>query len=677
MKKLLSIILVLMLVLGIAASALAQSLTPSVDNAAIKAGESVNVSLTLEEAITNMASATFTVGFNGNLFELTGSNSVSSNLSADLIKGTAPDNYLEINWFDMNLDQTLPAGVIMTLTFTAKSDIADESQAAFTTGLRECVMVPGTDSPAISADSVSVTVSPAGEDPTPSEGYSVALSQDVSIKLSETADATITVSNGSEGVAGYNAYRIVLSYDAAKLSYEGINLTDASVVNGNGTLTITGYGADKTCGTDNIVATFKGIAAGKAKVSITAANIDIKDNASVQDAPAASITAGDITITISNEHSVNLKDWFTGNATVADGEDYTFTAKDSHYNYTIAATMGGSSVTAADNGNGTFTIANVTGDLVIDAQRTPKTYSVTVTGTGSADVTADASATYLTDYTFTVAKDGAYTYEVSASGDNGAIAVTPNEDGTTYTISGVNVTGNITITVNKTLKPVETTKIIFQGEGAADVVGGSEQTANNGQDFSFTLDKKDGFTYTVKLGEDTLEPNADGSYTIPGANINGTDITITVEKESAVVRAIEVYEYVKLNEKSMFLIIVDGKIVDSNVLTYDSNIMFWSEKYNAYAYLVVSDKTLDEIKAEAESKTGEVAAMTTSIEYDGDVNMSGVIDVNDAQLTWNVYNAMYEDFNTVSMEKLLRADVNGDKTVDTKDSAAIIAIVTK
>ena len=677
MKKLLSIILVLMLVLGIAASALAQSLTPSVDNAAIKAGESVNVSLTLEEAISNMASATFTVGFNGNLFELTGSNSVSSNLSADLIKGTAPDNYLEINWFDMNLDQTLPAGVIMTLTFTAKSDIADESQAAFTTGLRECVMVPGTDSPAISADSVSVTVSPAGEDPTPSEGYSVALSQDVSIKLSETADATVTVSNGSEGVTGYNAYRVVLSYDADKLSYEGINLIDASVVNENGTLTITGYGADKTCGTDNIVATFKGIVAGEAKVSITAVNIDIKDNASIQDAPAATITADEITITISNEHSVNLKDWFTGNATVADGEDYTFTAKDNHYNYTIAATMGGSSVTAADNGNGTFTIANVTGDLVIDAQRTPKTYNMTVTGTGAADVAADATATYLTDYTFTVAKDGAYTYEVSASGDNGAIAVTPNEDGVTYTISGVNVTGNITIAVNKTLKPVETTKIIFQGEGAADVVGGSEQTANNGQDFSFTLDKKEGFTYTVKLGEDTLEPNADGSYTIPGANINGTDITITVEKESAVVRAIEVYEYVKLNEKSMFLIIVDGKIVDSNVLTYDSNIMFWSEKYNAYAYLVVSDKTLDEIKAEAESKTGEVAAMTTSIEYDGDVNMSGVIDVNDAQLTWNVYNAMYEDFNTVSMEKLLRADVNGDKTVDTKDSAAIIAIVNK
>lgn len=564
---------------------------------------------------------------------------------------------------------TTSVGTVFSMSFRIK----DGDWTSTDVYVSDCEAINGN----LSEVQVLVTAATIANQPAPTEGYSVALSQNTSIKLNETADAAVTVSNGSEGVTGYNAYRVVLSYDADKLSYEGINLTNASVVNENGTLTITGYGADKTCGTDNIVATFKGIAAGEAKVSITAANIDIKDNASIQDAPAATITADEITITISNEHSVNLKDWFTGNATVADGEDYTFTAKDNHYNYTIAATMGGSSVTAADNGNGTFTIANVTGDLVIDAQRTPKTYNVTVTGTGAADVAADATATYLTDYTFTVAKDGAYTYEVSASGDNGAIAVTPNEDGVTYTISGVNVTGNITITVNKTLKPVETTKIIFQGEGAADVVGGSEQTANNGQDFSFTLDKKEGFTYTVKLGEDTLEPNADGSYTIPGANINGTDVTVTVEKTAVSVRAVEVYEYVKLNEKSMFLIVADGTVADGKVLAYDGSAMFWSEKYNAYAYLVVSDKTIEEVKAEAETKVSEAEATKTEIVYSGDVNMSGVIDVNDAQLTWNVYNAMHEDFNTVSMEKLLRADVNGDKTVDTKDSAAIIAIVNK
>ena len=619
------------------------------------------------------SSLNLTVSFDNSKLELTSvtaGNTLPSNITLSTSQpGVILKDVSTVSCSWAATTDTTSVGTVFSMSFRIK----DGDWTSTDVYVSDCEAINGN----LSEVAATVTAATITNQSAPTEGYSVALSQNTSIKLNETADATVTVSNGSEGVTGYNAYRIVLSYDADKLSYEGINLTDASVVNGNGTLTITGYGADKTCGTDNIVATFKGIAAGEAKVSITAANIDIKDNACVQDAPAATIATGDITITTSDEHSVNLKDWFIGNATVANGKDYTFTAKDNHYNYTVAATMGGSSVTVTDNGNGTFTIANVIGDLVIDAQRTPKTYGVTVTGTGTADITAGATATYLADYTFTVAKDSAYTYEVSASADNGAIAVTPNEDGTTYTISGVNVTGNITITVNKTLKPVETTKIIFQGEGAADVVGGSEQTANNGQDFSFTLNKKVGYNYTVKLGADTIEPNTDGGYTIPGANINGTDITVTVEKESAVIRAIEVYEYVKLNEKSMFLVIADGKAVDSNVLTYDSNIMFWSEKYNAYAYLVVSDKTLDEIKAEAESKIGEAAAMTTSIEYDGDVNMSGVIDVNDAQLTWNVYNAMYEDFNAVSMEKLLRADVNGDKTVDTKDSAAIIAIVTK
>ena len=619
------------------------------------------------------SSLNLTVSFDNSKLELTSvtaGNTLPSNITLSTSQpGVILKDVSTVSCSWAATTDTTSVGTVFSMSFRIK----DGDWTTTDVYVSDCEAINGN----LSEVAATVTAATITNQSAPTEGYSVALSQNTSIKLNETADATVTVSNGSEGVTGYNAYRIVLSYDADKLSYEGINLTDASVVNGNGTLTITGYGADKTCGTDNIVATFKGIAAGEAKVSITAANIDIKDNACVQDAPAATIATGDITITTSDEHSVNLKDWFIGNATVANGKDYTFTAKDNHYNYTVAATMGGSSVTVTDNGNGTFTIANVIGDLVIDAQRTPKTYGVTVTGTGTADITAGATATYLADYTFTVAKDSAYTYEVSASADNGAIAVTPNEDGTTYTISGVNVTGNITITVNKTLKPVETTKIIFQGEGAADVVGGSEQTANNGQDFSFTLNKKVGYNYTVKLGADTIEPNTDGGYTIPGANINGTDITVTVEKESAVIRAIEVYEYVKLNEKSMFLVIADGKAVDSNVLTYDSNIMFWSEKYNAYAYLVVSDKTLDEIKAEAESKIGEAAAMTTSIEYDGDVNMSGVIDVNDAQLTWNVYNAMYEDFNAVSMEKLLRADVNGDKTVDTKDSAAIIAIVTK
>ena len=48
-------------------------------------------------------------------------------------------------------------------------------------------------------------------------------------------------------------------------------------------------------------------------------------------------------------------------------------------------------------------------------------------------------------------------------------------------------------------------------------------------------------------------------------------------------------------------------------------------------------------------------------------------DANDAQLTYNIYNASYDAFDgTVTMEKFLRSDVNRDGKVDTADGAAII-----
>lgn len=92
----------------------------------------------------------------------------------------------------------------------------------------------------------------------------------------------MTVTNDKETV--YNAYFINVTYDAAKLVYKEIN-TDATVKNENGTLTIAGYGNDKTCGTDNLVLTFTGKASGDAEVSVTAAKIDKSKSATVHDAP--------------------------------------------------------------------------------------------------------------------------------------------------------------------------------------------------------------------------------------------------------------------------------------------------------------------------------------------------------------------------------------------------------
>lgn len=248
--------------------------------------------------------------------------------------------------------------------------------------------------------------------------------------------------------------------------------------------------------------------------------------------PVSGLGAGPAaTVTVTRDYSVTLPEGFTGAATVGHGEDYTFTAQqDPHYDYSFAgSTMGGSEVTVVNNGNGSFTVRGVTGNLVIHADRTPKTYTVTVTGNGAADATAAATADYATNYIFTLNKAAGYDYTVAATIGGKDCTPALAADGKTYTIPGTNITGNIEINVTKTVKIPENTTVSFTGNGSGDVAGGTSQTATNGTDFTFTVDEKEGYTYTVKLGNETLT-KTNGQYTIPGARLTGAALTVTVEK---------------------------------------------------------------------------------------------------------------------------------------------------
>ena len=100
--------------------------------------------------------------------------------------------------------------------------------------------------------------------------------------------------------------------------------------------------------------------------------------------------------------------------------------------------------------------------------------------------------------------------------------------------------------------------------------------------------------------------------------------------------------------------------------------LFWSEKYNAYSFLVVSTNTEEQMKTEAAGKIAEASATKTELAYDFDVNLSGKVDINDAQLTYDMYNAKYEDFDTVSMHKFLDADVTGDGKLTVEDATAVV-----
>ena len=104
--------------------------------------------------------------------------------------------------------------------------------------------------------------------------------------------------------------------------------------------------------------------------------------------------------------------------------------------------------------------------------------------------------------------------------------------------------------------------------------------------------------------------------------------------------------------------------------------MYWSEQYGAYTWLLCSEKSVDAIKEEAKAQIIQVEVTDTKpvITYDGDVNGTSLTDVNDAQFVYGIYNMDFtmDITKPEDMQKLLRADMNGDGVIDIKDAAAVM-----
>lgn len=500
------------------------------------------------------------------------------------------------------------------------------------------------------------------------EGYSVAASGDAGINVGGEATVALNVTH-KEGNA-YNAYYFEVSYDKDVLTYKSADVQDVVVDEAAGTLKIAGYGANKDSGTAAATLTFTGKAVGAGKVTITKANVDAKANANAQDAPAANIdeTTAAATITVGG-YSVTLPEGFSGAASAAAGTDYTFKANGGDYGcYDVTATMGGETTTVTNNGDGSFTIKNVTGEIVVTA--TPKTYAVTVTGTGAGDVSENAAtATYKTDYTFKLTKADGYNYTVTVTAGGNTVTATATTEGV-YTISGADIKGELIITVEKTAIVIPTTTITITGD-TDDVQGGLILTAKNGEDTTFKINKKDGYIYTVKAGDTELTVGADGTVTIPGGLLTGAPLTVTVTKTAVNPYSVEVYEYVKLDGQSIWLVVAKS----DSVLAYGADTMFTSEKYGGYCWLVISAGNADTVKTEAIAAVKAGSGTAAAVVYTGDVNGTGNIDVNDAQLVYNIYNTEYASFDALSRAKFLAADVNGDHTVTVLDAAAVVNTV--
>lgn len=521
------------------------------------------------------------------------------------------------------------------------------------------------------------------------KGYTVAVSGGGSINKEEKATVKLDITNPA--VLYYNAADVKLVYDPAVLSFDKAGSTglptDATVTDTNGSLRIQFYGENRT---DALQLAFTGIAAGESEVKVTEAHVDQFENANVQDAPVATVT-GSATITVGQTYNVTKPEGniVNGASTVKAGEDYTFTLNNGLDGtcMDVSYKIGDGEFKNLTPVDGKYTIPadEITGDITITA--VGKTYTVTKAGTGADDVTLNGNtATYGTDYTFTLNKANNYAYTVEVTAGGKTVKPALDADGKTYTINGKDITGDVVITVNKEANKAQ---INFAGSGVADIVNGStSKTVDPGTDFKFTITKEDGYAYTVTAAKAdgtvvTVKDNGDGTYTIAGADIAAGDvITVTVEKKLIETKyTVEVTQYVKLDGKAVFLITAkladSAKLSDGKVLAYGNNAMFQNaERYDgAYAYLVISDKSLAEVTAEAE-KAGqitEVDGTAQTFNVNGDVNGTGLVDINDAQLVYNIYKAKYDNFDATTMAMFLAADMNDSRTVTVEDAAAVVA----
>ena len=480
---------------------------------------------------------------------------------------------------------------------------------------------------------------------------------------------SVAVFVGSETAKSYNAFWLTLAYDTNALEFtEAVgnepleDKRELQVSAKNGVITVAGCGDSISTDRCAVLLCFKVNTNCVTKVQLLEARVSDRSQSQF-DAKPAKLDEEKSVATVTNgcylaELPANMG--LYGDAAVAAGGNYTFQT-DPHYNYTFTATVGDDPATVIDNNGGSYTVQNVTGPLkIINVKRTPKIYSVTVAGSGSGDVQATATATYGQDFQFAVNQTALMQYAVSAVVDGRRVSLA--NVGNTYTIAGEDVTGPVTITVAKVTAD-GTTLVLFVGSGAEDVDGGTEQTCRSGSAFTFSLDAAADCDYAVQVGGQTLQ-GAVGRYTIPANLVSGAILTVSVTKTTRLTADVRVSEYLS---GRAWLVEASLTVPMGKILTYDGAPMLYVPARGAYMYVVDADPTTEQARRAISTAVGQADSLTIN----GDANDSGLLDVNDAQLVYDMCMRMY-DLNNLTQAMWLRADANGDQTIDILDVQCIL-----
>lgn len=651
--------------------------------------------------------------------------------------------------------------------------------------------------------------------------YTVTMPENETVLPGGTVTLPVTITGNAEGVNNYSAYHMVFTYDPNALELTTTEIPGCTLKTGTaGKIEVIRYGELQEFGKAfDLTFNVKDVP-GDTNVVLTQALVDISQNALASDAPAANVPKDTTTYHVSKQYTVTLPDGTNADSTqVEHGDDFTFrvTDYDPYKDYTFTASYGETTAEVTDNGDGSFTIKNVTGDLTITMDVKGKTFNVTL---NPDEAEGADKATYGEDYTFTVKKadDGkVYNYDVWAEIDGKDYKPTGPDENGKYTIPGAEIKGDIKITVDKTIVPEEGYVAVKVTGTAKDDVNAAE-TAKKNADFTFTVTKTEGYAYIaeVSIGADNIQQGSefltfvdseDGltrTYTLKGEKVTntilitinklkehkvnvtvsdkyeikaqweptaldgenytftvagfkgvydliakvtengetkeikldraalgtstGSNVTCTVEnvkgdldiqlsfKANQDYVAVKVSKFVELDDKTVFLIATRTKPGFARNLmldTYDGYAMYqeqnlYKDQFEATtvggvftnAWLVIVDKdvpfTVDDALAKLtytnRRRTDNASVqlpLPVGLASSTDVNGSGKVDVNDAQLIFDIYNGVYQTFCKTNrtgstyvepqigatMTKFLCADVNKDMKITLNDAAALVDLI--
>ena len=565
-------------------------------------------------------------------------------------------------------------------------------------------------------------------------GYTVSMGADQQIAAGQQVRVPVTVASGEKGITGFNAYDMTFTYDPAALTLntktgDAANLT---VEDNNGTVRVRRYGATQALG-EALALEFTANKAASSTVTLTNAKFDLDANSINFDAPDAAISDADTVV--KGLWKVTLPDGFlstaaNGSMLVEDGQDFTFRATDTHYEYVLK--INGELV---EMKTAKYTIKNVTANQNVEfVAKNGKTYTIKFevednTTTENQATVADlveytgTTVQYPNDYKFTVKFPGTgYVVRASVAPRQNTWDYVRQENGDyVYTLLGSSLTGDenneITITLTKS-KNYSLHNIVVTGSGADAFSENNALTFYSGENYTFTLNKNDMYyDYSVLVyywqqniggngGKNIrmeYKDNGDGTYTI--IDMPYADVTISITKMAKAIDpdAVEVSTYVELNNKTVFMVRVLGSLSAYNNIdkttsyigfTYDGQRMYVPSygginngnapaykvdngmSYSVYLVLLNKGETLT--KEDAVAKLGIVTSTEQenkdqTLKVGSDVNEDEYNrrDVNDVQLIHDLYNRRYDSFETVNMRKFLKADVNGDCALNSQDAVKL------